>query len=322
MVAAALALAAFLVAKVTGFFRPAEAASAPLAPAKGEAREEARGALAEVGRIGAGRGIAGAFVLMDDGHFVVAFGKEARIVAPGGTPGGTPTVVFEASGPISALAAAGKGVFAASGGDVLFWDGKDLRPFAQLGSGAKVVSLALDAGTGDLYCADAASKLIYRYSGAGRLLRIIGAADEKAGVPGFIVPSPYFAIAFSAAGELVAANPGRHGVETYSPDGELLSAFYAPGQDGFSGCCNPACIFLTAEGTILSYEKGLSRVKEMGRDGKTLRVLVAGGELGFLPSPLLQLGAAAAGAFGLPPGSIALLDREAGELRFFAEAGS
>ena len=57
---------------------------------------------------------------------------------------------------------------------------------------------------------------------------------------GFIVPSYSFGIT-NIDGVVYCSNPGRHLVESYSPEGEYISSFGKPGGAAglFSGCCNP-----------------------------------------------------------------------------------
>ena len=75
-----------------------------------------------------------------------------------------------------------------------------------------------------------------------------------------------------------APNPGKHRVERYSLDGELLGRFGRfDGRDpaGFSGCCNPTNIALAPEGLVVVTVKAEPGVKVYNADGKLLAVIGA-----------------------------------------------
>ena len=65
-------------------------------------------------------------------------------------------------------------------------------------------------------------------------------------------------------GVIHAANPAKHRVERYSPDGELLGKFGRFGTkrpENFTGCCNPTNLALTGDGGIVVTEKAAPRFK-------------------------------------------------------------
>jgi hypothetical protein len=187
------------------------------------------------------------------------------------------------------------------------------RVFTDLDAEALVVSIAIDPLSSDVFLADAGNKVILRYSMAGTFLGRIGEIDETKGIPGFVIPSPYFSIAVSPDHRLFAANPGRHGIEVYSYDGALLESFYRPSFaiDGFAGCCNPACIFVLDSGHILTVEKGIKRIKIVSPTGELLD-LVADEES-------LALNFLGDGALAGPDGRLLVLDRVARAILVFEE---
>jgi len=93
------------------------------------------------------------------------------------------------------------------------------------------------------------------------------------------VPSPYFDLAVAPDGQLRIVNPGLLRVETYTLDGRYVSSWGEPGMriDRFCGCCNPVFFTLTAQGDVVTSEKGLARIKIHRADGSFLGV-VAGPE--------------------------------------------
>lgn len=127
----------------------------------------------------------------------------------------------------------------------------------------------------NLFLADAANKLIYRYNLKGEFLHEIGRKDKSQGIEGFIIPSPYFDLALGRDGELWAVNSGRHQLESYDSDGRLISSWKktSMGLDGFSGCCNPSHIALLSNGDFVTSEKGIERIKISSPTGEFLSVV-------------------------------------------------
>lgn len=80
---------------------------------------------------------------------------------------------------------------------------------------------------------------------------------------GFIVPSAHFDLAVYDDTELWVVNPGMHALQNYSDNGKLRS-FWSNSSfeiDGFSGCCNPFHIAFQPDGSFVTSEKGLVRIK-------------------------------------------------------------
>ena len=143
----------------------------------------------------------------------------------------------------------------------------------RLAKGAALTSLAV-AEDGTIFAADGGSSSIWRISPDGEVL------DRLAGGKGgrFAVPKSFFPITW-ADGGLVVAHPGRHRVERYDADGELLARWgkRSRGLDGFSGCCNPVSVAVTDSGEFVTAERGQPRIKLFGKDGK-FRSVIAGPE--------------------------------------------
>ncbi len=114
-----------------------------------------------------------------------------------------------------------------------------------------------------VYVADAGNKFVLQYGPGGELLRDIGKRDRAAGELGFIIPSPYFDLLIGREGELWVVNPGLHALQSYNARGEAVSSWKRTSMqlDGFSGCCNPSHIAMLANGSFVTSEKGIERVK-------------------------------------------------------------
>ena len=140
------------------------------------------------------------------------------------------------------------------------------KTWRQLGNNAWVTSMTGDET--NLYVADAGNRIVLRFDMSGTLLAQIGARDSERGIPGLLVPSPYFDVALDPMGALWVVNPGKHGVESYRPDGSLITSWYRPGMElaGFCGCCNPIHIAFRQDCSLVTLEKGLNRVKVLRPD--------------------------------------------------------
>jgi len=138
---------------------------------------------------------------------------------------------------------------------------------------AILTSLAVDVE--NIYLADAGNKIIYRYNLQGELQNEIGRKDPSQGIDGFVIPSPYFDVAIGRDGELWAVNSGRHQLESYKADGQLISSWKKSSMyvDGFSGCCNPSHIAILSDGSFVSSEKGIERIKISSPAGEFLSVV-------------------------------------------------
>ena len=128
---------------------------------------------------------------------------------------------------------------------------------------------------------DVGGRCIRRFNRQGEYLGDIG---NQGRMRGFLIPNRHVDFAIDDSGTIHAANPGKHRVERYSRAGELLGHFGRfDGQDpaGFTGCCNPTNITLTARGDIVVTEKAGPRVKVYDAKGKLLAVF---GEKDFDPN--------------------------------------
>lgn len=114
-----------------------------------------------------------------------------------------------------------------------------------------------------MFVADAGNKIVYHFDRNGQLLNTIGEKDPEAGFNGFIIPSPHFDLAIGREGQLWVVNPGKHEFLAFNKNGELFSSWSRTSMqlDGFSGCCNPGNIALLPDGSFVTSEKGIERIK-------------------------------------------------------------
>lgn len=128
-----------------------------------------------------------------------------------------------------------------------------------------------------VFIADAGNKIVYHYDLEGNMINEIGRKDSLQGIKGFLIPSPYFDLAIGREDELWVVNPGRHQLEAYTISGRFLSSWNktSMGLDGFSGCCNPSHIAILPNGSFVTSEKGIIRVKIHNPSGEFESVVAA-----------------------------------------------
>jgi len=131
-----------------------------------------------------------------------------------------------------------------------------------------------------VFVADAGNLVIWKFDRSGNLLQRIGDKNAAKDIPGFIIPSPFFDVDIDPDGFLWAANTGRHSLENYTPDGDLRTIWgeFAMEIEGFCGCCNPSHFIILEDGSFVTSEKGIPRVKIYNRLGEFVSV-IAGPDL-------------------------------------------
>ncbi len=126
-----------------------------------------------------------------------------------------------------------------------------------------------------LYAADAGNRRVLIFSEDGlKMGEFEGKSESEAG-HGFIVPSACFDLVVNSYGDLWVVNPGEHAIENYTDDGEMRG-YWQTGTmnvEGFLGCCNPAEITVLNDGSFVTSEKGLVRIKIYDESGKLLSVV-------------------------------------------------
>ena len=126
-----------------------------------------------------------------------------------------------------------------------------------------------------VYVADAGNRRIVIYNREGEITgEFEGKAETEAG-HGFIIPSANFDLVVNSFGELWVVNPAKHALENYSDDGRMRGYWQNSSMeiDGFLGCCNPARITTLEDGSFVTSEKGLVRIKIHDQSGKLLSVV-------------------------------------------------
>ncbi len=252
----------------------------------------------------------GSILVCGDGgvHKFTAAGEQ---VAAFPLDGPVYSVAVRASGEILAGVPGKIAVIAPAAGEPVFWDGLP----------ANLLPTAIALTPNDVFVADAGNRVVMRLDPSGKIVGLIGKRDPDQGISGFVVPSPYFCVRVAPDGLLRVTNPGEHQIEAYTLDGALEvswgKASFA--VDGFCGCCNPVSFDIFPDGSFVTCEKGLPRVKLYDSHGEFTGV-VAGPDA--FPHYLKAANAgtpetASAGLYATidPQGRILVLDVIAGEVR-------
>jgi hypothetical protein len=215
--------------------------------------------------------VSGIAVGPDDGIYVS--GSDSVLIFEND---GTPRFSFNTEGPVRCLAVDKNNVMYLGMGDhVEVYDpkGKKQAHWESLGEQAIITSITIS--TKNVFIADAGNKIVWKFDRSCSNLQRIGGKDEAKDIPGFIIPSPYFDVAIDPDGFLWAANTGHHSLENYSADGNFRSSWGEYGMEiqGFGGCCNPSHFAILEDGSFVTSEKGLPRVKVYNRIGYLVSVV-------------------------------------------------
>jgi hypothetical protein len=215
----------------------------------------------------------------------IAVGPDDRIYAGGGrdlvalSPQGDTLRRQTLDGDISCLAVDATGrLYAGLGAAVHAFDaaGRPTATFVGIGTNAIITSLA--AIGDDIFAADARSRTVLRYGPDGVLKNTISGQQGQPEERGFIVPSPFFDLMAGQGDTLWVVNPGRHRLEEYAFTGERIGAWperAGMGLENFCGCCNPIHVARLADGSVVTSEKGLPRVKVYAARGAFTGVVAA-----------------------------------------------
>jgi hypothetical protein len=120
---------------------------------------------------------------------------------------------------------------------------------------------------------DAFDRAIRRFDRTGRFLNNIGKDNP---LEGLLIPNGVVDFGVDAQGTVYAANPGKHRVERYTPEGKLLGhigRFDGIDPAGFTGCCNPTNVAIGD--AIYTTEKAGPRVKAYDFAGSLLAVIAS-----------------------------------------------
>ena len=199
--------------------------------------------------------------------------------------------------------------------------GEVQKSWPALGKNAWITGLVL---ADDLvFIADAGQRIVWCYDHDGNFIRRIGEKDPDRNIPGFVVPGPYFDLAMAPDGLLRVANPGRHQIEAYTIKGDREFAWGRFGNrlEDFTACCNPVSFAILKDGSVITCEKGVARVKVYDASGR-LKGFVAEPKQLANVAPEIGVKTERVQRYGFDvaadsQGHVFILDRARNALRFF-----
>jgi DNA-binding beta-propeller fold protein YncE len=177
----------------------------------------------------------------------------------------------EVTGPVSAISFSPVGnIFLGCYNYIEIFDpeGNSTRRWEDFEEDAIITSIAFKGST--IYVADAGNQQVLILNDQGQLKNSIDGTGRLEGDYGFIIPSPYFDLEVDPDDQLWVVNPGILNVENYTDEGTLRAFWGKPSFDieGFTGCCNPAHFAIFPDGSFVTSEKGLSRIKVYKASGE------------------------------------------------------
>ena len=196
--------------------------------------------------------------------------------------------------------------------DVYDAKGEHVSIWPSGGSAARFTSITT---TDDLvFVADAGNRIIWCYDFQGKPHEPIGKKRGEKAETAFDVPSHYFDVAAGHDGLVYAVNPRLLHVEGYTINGERETIWGkgSPAVADFFGRSNPAHMAVLPDGSFVTAEIGIPRVKIYNRRGE-MQTVVAG------PSQLSDMPAAVAGDHR---GRVLVLDARAAKVRIFEKIRS
>jgi sugar lactone lactonase YvrE len=134
---------------------------------------------------------------------------------------------------------------------------------------------AIDFLEDQIIVADSLARCLRRFKSDGSFLNSIGHENR---MRGFNIPNGSLDFAVDWEGIIHACNPGKHRVERYTREGELLGhigRFDGRDPEGFPGCCNPTNVTVTEQGKVYVTEKAGPRAKVLDLEGNLISVIAA-----------------------------------------------
>jgi hypothetical protein len=166
-------------------------------------------------------------------------------------------------------------IYMAVDNQVLEYDeeGNLLKEWGSPGENSILTSIA--ATDSIVFVADAGNRRVLKYSDEGELLLQFEGKSSDEVLHGFIIPSPCFDLAINDFDELWVVNPGMHALENYTFDGAQRGYWENTGIkiEGFSGCCNPSHFAFLPDGSFVTSEKGMVRIKVYKPSGELFGVV-------------------------------------------------
>jgi len=152
-------------------------------------------------------------------------------------------------------------------------EGKLLSKFKSFGEKAYITSLTIL--NNKIYAAEAEAELVYELNDQGDITDIIGDSVPASDIMRFVLPSYYFDVAIDPDGFLWISNTGKHKLINVNTENKMRSYWGTSSSEiqDFCGCCNPTHFKITEDGSFITSEKGIVRIKKYDAAGKFVHAI-------------------------------------------------
>jgi hypothetical protein len=152
-------------------------------------------------------------------------------------------------------------------------DGRRTGGFSATNAGRPDAITSIKTLRDEILVGDAVARCIRRYDQTGDLIGLVGNQDKTRG---FMLPNKCLDFDVDAHGVIHATDTGRHRVAAWTLDGSLAGTFGKFGHanpEDFVGCCNPVNLAVARDGTVVTGEKMVARVKTYAPSGRLLAII-------------------------------------------------
>ena len=140
----------------------------------------------------------------------------------------------------------------------------------------------------EVWVADAGNRLVWRFDLRVNCWNRSASPIRRSIDRGSWSPNHYFDLAAGTDDLVYVVNPRLLHVEGFTHNGEYETAWGkgSPAVADFFGCCNPAQLAVLPDGSFVTAEKGIPRVKIYSRDGSFQTVVAGPPQLTDTPADL------------------------------------
>jgi len=153
-------------------------------------------------------------------------------------------------------------------------EGTELTSSPEINDSTMITSIAL--WNDKIVVADAGKRKVYIYKENEKAseFEVVSGVENT---HGFIIPSAKFDLAVNNENELWVVNPGIHSLQNYDEKGNLINSWRKTSLniEGFCGCCNPSHFSFLSDGSFVTSEKAMPRIKIYNRKGEFESVVAA-----------------------------------------------
>jgi hypothetical protein len=187
---------------------------------------------------------------------------------------------FDVSEPVRGLAVGAAGdIFVGLKDHVEVYGSDGTRKAVWKSPDPKTELTSIAVSSNFVFAADYVNRIVWRFTLSGEVSGRIGDKDDDSRKGGFVVPSAFFDVAAAADGSIWVVSPGQHRLEHFTADGKFLGNWGKFGMKGeeFCGCCNPSNMALMPDGSFVTSEKHIVRIKVCDPEGR-LKGIISGQE--------------------------------------------